>query len=284
MKQVLIPTDFSKNAWNAISYALEFYKNEVCIFYFLHTYTPSFYRADYIIGGPSHSAIPDVGVMISLMGLEKTLKDAREQFSNEKHSYEILSAFNLLTDEIKKVCKKKNIDIIVMGTQGATGAKEIFLGTHTVYTIRKTKTPILIIPKNYGYKPIHTILFPTDYWSRYKEGELKPILDLAKMQGASITVLHATEEDPLNQKQKKNKAFLDLCLDEIPHTFEEVEQEYMPDVINRYIKDNDMDFLVMMNRKHSFFERLMFKQNVDAIGFHCTIPFLVIRDTSKISK
>ena len=73
MKKILLPTDFSDSAWNAITYAMDFFKNEVCTFYLLHAYTPAFYRMDYILGGPMFSAIPDAEVDISLAGLEKTL-------------------------------------------------------------------------------------------------------------------------------------------------------------------------------------------------------------------
>src|SRR5680860_985783 len=81
MKNILIPTDFSPNAWNAVVYAMQFLKDENCKFYFLHTYTPSFYRLDYMIGGPEFSAIPDYEVDVSVEGLEKTIKNP----THEKH-------------------------------------------------------------------------------------------------------------------------------------------------------------------------------------------------------
>ena len=163
MLRILLPTDFSANAWNAISYAVNFYKDRECLFYILHTYTPAFYRMDYLVGGPSFSAIPDTGVDISMAGLEKTLADIKKHFSNPKHDFKTVSAFNILTDEINYLAGEKEIDIVIMGTQGATGAKEIFLGTNTVYVIRKSSIPVLVIPQGFKFKPLKKILFPTDY-------------------------------------------------------------------------------------------------------------------------
>jgi hypothetical protein len=37
MKNILLPTDFSDNSWNAIEYAINFHKNDTCTFYLLHT-------------------------------------------------------------------------------------------------------------------------------------------------------------------------------------------------------------------------------------------------------
>lgn len=284
MLKILLPTDFSSNAWNAISYAMELFKEEECKFYILHTYTPAFYRMDYLIGGPSFSAIPDVGVDVSVAGLDKTLKEIQNKYQNPKHSYQTVSAFNLLTDEINDIARKKGIDMIVMGTQGATGAKEIFLGTNTVYVIRKTQIPVLVIPQHYSYQKVKKILFPTDYWSKYKKDEFKTLLDTALMCKAVVTVLHIEEEYGLTENQIDNKKYLQKSLESVPHRFEELKGALMPNAVIDYIDDKEFDLLVMMNRKHSFLERLMWRQNVDQIGFHVQVPFLVIRDTAKISK
>ncbi|MGB5554679.1 MAG: universal stress protein [Flavobacteriaceae bacterium] len=282
MKTILIPTDFSENAWNAIEYALQFLKNEECKFYFLHTYTPAFYRMDYMLGGPAMSAIPDVGIDISLAGLEKTLADVKGQFPNPKHSYETVSAFNSLTDEINELSETKGIDLIVMGTKGATGAEQLFLGTSTVFAIRKAIKPLFAIPDTCTYKPIKKILFPTDFWPRYREDELKTILDIARMHKSEIILLHVKDEYDLTTGQVDNQKVIEKLLINIPYKEIEIKGKLMPEAILEYISENQIDLLTMMNRKHSFFERILIKQNVDQIGFHVKIPFLVVRDTAEL--
>jgi len=284
MKTILIPTDFSANAWNTISFAMQFLEAERCTFYFLHTYTPAFYRMDYVLGGPEFSAIPDKGVDASLSGLEKTLEAVKEQFGNPKHIYETISAFNVLTDEISELIETKDIDLIVMGTQGASGVKEIFLGTNTVHVIRKATIPILVIPSGHGFTPVKKMLFTADYWSKYHRNELYTAIEIAKMCDAEITVLHIKEEYELTKVQQDNKAYLRLCLAQVKHEFKEERGTFMPDAVNEYVENHPFDLLVMMNRKHSFFERMLTRQNVDQVGFHVQVPFLVIPDTSKISK
>ncbi|MGI9547387.1 MAG: universal stress protein [Flavobacteriaceae bacterium] len=284
MLKILLPTDFSANSWNAISYAVNFYKDRECMFYILHTYTPAFYRMDYLVGGPSFSAIPDVGVEISMGGLDKTLADIEKQFPNPRHSFKKVSAFNLLTDEINYLAGAKAIDMVIMGTQGATGAKEIFLGTNTVYVIRKSTIPVLVIPKGFKYKSLKKILFPTDYLSQYKKEELRTLTDKASSSAAEITILHVKEEYELTENQTNNKQYIGGLLEEFPHSFEELRGVLMPQAIMDYVDEQQVDLLVMMNRQHSFLERLLWRQNIDQIGFHVQVPFLVIRDTSKITK
>ena len=283
MRNILIPTDFSDNAWHAISYALMLFKDEECTFYLLHTYSPAFYRMDYVMGGPEFSAIPDVGVDISLAGLEKTLADIREQFPNPKHHFELVSSFNTLTDEVREISENKDIGLIVMGTQGASGAKEVFLGTNTVFVIRKAKVPVLAVPENARFHPIRTMLFPSDYLSPYIREELAPILDLARLQSSRMLLLHI-REGGLSDHQKDHKAHLERCLEELEYETVEEEGGPLPDAILKYVEEHPIDMLVMMNRRHSFFERLLVRQNIDQIGFHTQIPFLVVPDSSEPEK
>ena len=238
---------------------------------------------DYLVGGPSFSAIPDAGVDVSLSGLEKTIRKINSEYNNPKHDFHKLSAFNLLTDEINQLAREKDLDMVIMGTKGATGAREIFMGTNTVYVIRKAKIPVLVVPEKTSFSPLDKILFPTDYWTKYKEDEMELLINTAKFHQSNITVLHVKEEYDLNDDQLDNKNHIDQCLSQVDHHFEELKGELMPDAIMQYIDDQKCQFLVMMNRKHSFFERLLWKQNIDQIGFQVQIPFLVIPDTAKVT-
>lgn len=280
MKSILIPTDFSRNAWYAITYALLIFKDQPCTFYLLHTYAPAFYRLDYMMGGPEVSAIPDVGVDLSLMGLETTLVDIEKEFSNPLHKFEMLSAFNTLTDEIRDVCERKNIDLIVMGTQGASGLKQVFLGSNTVFVLRKAPVPVLAVPADTAFHPIKTILFPSDYLHYYKPAELDPFLKIAQLQQSRIILLHLGENAELNDLQKDNKAHLERALGDLEYDLASECEGEMPDAILNYVKSHPIDLLVMMNPRHTFLERLLNRQNVDQIGFHVTIPFLVLPDSS----
>lgn len=281
MKNVLIPTDFSKNARNAEEYAMELLKGQRCTFYFLHTYTPSFYRMDYVLGGPAFSAIPDRSLDISQAGLEKTLDDARQKYGNPRHTYEMVSAFNILTDEINELADDKMIDLVIMGTQGATGAKEIFLGSNTVYVIRKSKIPVLAVPAGFSFRPVNNILFPTDYLSHYKEGELRVLIELAKFHRAIVTVLHVKQAGELSTVQQQNRVHLENSLQQIPYKSESIESHNIPEAIIEYADTSMADLIVMMRGRHSFMQNLLLRQKIDRIGFHLKVPLLVIPDSAK---
>ena len=279
MKKILLPTDFSKNAWNAIGYAMGFLKDEECMFYLLNTYTPVIYRVDYLIGGPAVSAVPDIGIDVSLAGLERSVERIKKEHPNPKHRFKIISEFNTLTDEVLKVCGEEGIDLIIMGTKGATGAKEIFLGSNAIHVIRKTRVPILVIPEGFVYKPLEAVLFPTDYLVQYNPENMALLFEIMEKSDALLHIVHA-EAEKLAIAQMENKEQLKKMVNHMPSLFEDITDGYMPNIVHAYVEKHNIDLVVMMNKRHSFLRRLLFRQNIDQVGYHCAVPFLVLPDTS----
>ncbi|SKB36255.1 Nucleotide-binding universal stress protein, UspA family [Salegentibacter holothuriorum] len=276
MKKILLPTDFSENAYNAISYALKTFKDEECRFYLLNTYTPVLYDSEYILYNSTQPNLAEVYQKNSINGLKRVERNIKRDFKNPNHHFEKISAFNLLIDEMKDQLKSKEIDLVVMGTQGATGAEEILIGTNTVQAINKLKVPLLTIPSDYEYQPPVNILFPTDFQLHFSAPQLEPILNVVKNHNSKLDILHVFFGKDLDENQEKNKKNLSKILDNFPHQFNTIEDKSIPKAIKNFQEENEVDMLFMVNNKHSFFENLLFRPVVNKIGFHIKVPFMVI--------
>lgn len=276
MKRILLPTDFSDNALNAIRYTLQLFKAERCTFYLLNTYTPAVYQAEYILHSPGQIGLGDVyqaNTMEDLAGLENRLIT---EFDNSGHSFVKLSAFNVLIEEIVETVEKENIDLIAMGTQGATGAKEIVLGTNTVHVIRRAPCPVLAIPAHFEYRAPTSILFPTDYEVHFQALHVKELIGIAKAHHAKTHVLHVVAPDGLTPLQQKNKMRLQQLVDVVESESHEVpDQEIIP-AINTFMVATKSDLLVMIQNEHHFLERLFIEPIIKKIAFHVEIPFMII--------
>ena len=181
MKNILLPTDFSENSWNAIKYALQLFKDETCKFYLLNTYTPLIYHVEYVVIEPTQLGILDNVRETSLKNLQDFKTRMESEFKNPKHNIGPIGAFNMLIPEIVDVVKNKAINYVVMGTKGATGASEILFGSNTVHVFKSVKCPILAIPNGFEFEKPHEILFPTDYEIDYKPYHLKSIIEIASL-------------------------------------------------------------------------------------------------------
>jgi len=276
MKKIILPTDFSNNAYNAIEYALKFFKDEECTFYLLHTYTPAIYQPEYTLGNPGQIGLGDEYQAHALMQLEELQATLITQFNNTKHKFILHAAFNIFVDEVVKTIENEKADLVIMGTQGATGAKEILLGTRTVHLIRKATCPVIAIPSGFEYENPKEILFPTDYEVAYEKEQLQQLLNIAQKHISSIEVIHVSSGYDLNNIQLENKQKLNDLLANTAHLFHELPSQGVIEAINNFQLKKRMNFLVMIRNKHTFFERLFIEPVIKKIGFHITIPFMVI--------
>ena len=276
MKRIILPTDFSDNAYNAICYAINLFKEEECTFYLLHTYTPAIYQAEYVLHSPGQIGLGDIYQENSLNQLKDLKKQLIAEFNNKKHTFMVHSAFNTLVDEIVETSENENADMVIMGTQGATGAKEILIGTNTVHVIKKACCPVIAIPPNFKYETPKEILFPTDLGIDYQEEQLRALAFLAKQHVSRIDVLHISTGYDLSEEQLKNKAKLEGIFGRIAHLFHEMPNQEVITAINNFQQKNKVKLLVMIQNRHTFFERLFLEPVIKKLGFHVTIPFMVI--------
>jgi len=276
MKKIILPTDFSENAYNAIKYAIQLFKDVETTFYLVNTYTPAIYQAEYVIHSPGQIGLGDMYHENSLSQLEELKTKIEHEFKNPKHIFVPHSAFNILVEEVLDMVEKENADLVIMGTQGATGAKEILMGTNTVHLIKRATRPVIAIPSGFEYEIPKEILFPTDYEVDYQKEQLQQLLDIAQNHISSIEVIHASTGYELTETQLNNKQKLDGILAETAHLFHDLPSQGVIEAINSFQMKKRMNFLVMIQNKHTFFERLFIEPVIKKIGFHVNIPFMVV--------
>ncbi|MDY8134913.1 universal stress protein [Aquimarina sp. 2201CG5-10] len=283
MRKVLIPTDFSDNSWNAIRYALQFFKDQKCTFYILHTFTPVSYNVGYLVENPMPYGIEDVAHKNSENQIDRIIERIENEFSNSKHSFVKLSAFNMLVNEIIDTVEKHSIDLIIMGTKGATGAKEIFIGTHTMFTIKKVKCPVIAIPSGFEYEKPKEVLFPTDFNLSTSNKYLSLLKEICDQHSSRLNILNAYYGVALDDQQEEVKNYLDEYFKDETHVFHIADGMDVLEAVEDFQEKFKINLLVMIHNKHSFFENLLFKPVINQIVYHTNIPFLVIPSESRIS-
>src|SRR5690606_4326761 len=150
------------------------------------------------------------------------------------------------------IVSTKDVDLIVMGTQGATGAKEIFMGSNTVKILKKIKNcPVLVVPSNYNFQRLKTLAFPTDSSRTYKKFELTPLTELAALWKAEVQILYVAVEFILNDSQESNKKILGERLAGLNYYFQNVEFERnISTSIEKYLAENKVDFMALIRYHH----------------------------------
>ncbi len=278
-KKILLPTDFSKNAWSAISYAIELYKNEECDFYILN----SFYTTGYAL---ESMMVPEPGERLyedakghSEKELSKILERLSFRDDSLKHKFFAISQFNNLLAAIQDVVEKKDIEMIVMGTKGTGNARDIIYGSNAVLVMEKVRNcPVMMIPDEIIYEEPKEIVFPTAYKTPFKRRELNYLIEFAKISNAAIRILHVTNEDMLNEDQKNNRELLKEYFDGISYTFHTLRNVDIQTGLNCFVESRDSDIITFINRKHNFFGSVFSKPLVKNLGHHAKVPVLALHD------
>ena len=282
MKNILLPTDFSENSINAIKYALRLFENKTCTFYLLHTFTPAAYHSGMAFRDFTSLELVHATRDVAAKKLKVLCDELRLEFNNEKHELKWVVDFNLLIGKIRSLVKEKHIDFIIMGTQGATGAKEIFLGTHTMYTIKKVNSPVLAVPSGYHYKKPKEILFATDY-KILRPQDLRFLKYFTGLHSARLHVLNVYRET-LDEQQREHRQQLSESLIDRKPVFHLTEGDDIPEAVEAFQKENNIDLMMMVHKTHSFFENILFKPVINQLVYHTNVPFMVMPVREKESE
>ena len=270
---ILLPTDFSDNAWSAAVYALKLYADKECAFYFLHA-------TKMRVSKMSNFSNKLTKIMSETAKKELAeLKELAETANaNVNHKFHTILSTDELQLALDTAIKKHDVSLVVIGTKGATKARELLLGSNTVRTINKIKScPILVVPEEFDFVIPNQIAFATNFERQYGDKELRLLKNMASLYNSKIRAVCVKQEGDLSKTQEYNCTVLETLLSDF-----EMSCHFMPDYakktveINDFIEELDIDILAIVNYKHSFIENITNEPVIKKIGYHPIIPFLVI--------
>jgi nucleotide-binding universal stress UspA family protein len=278
-KRLLVPTDFSKNALNAVRYAVDLYSEVSCDFYFLNAFQISGYSIDSLTPPEPEDVAYKAAKEESEAGLARLLELLELHNDNPRHEYHTIPTFNSLLFAIRTTIAQYDIDLIVMGTKGITGAESLIFGTNTINVMEGiTECPVLAVPEDYRYTPPREIVFPTDYKAPYKRREINYMMEIARLHKAFIRVLHIKNEPKLSREQESNRKLLMAILEDSDHSFHTLEDIKIHKGIGAFVESRESDMVAFINRKHTFLGKILSRPLVKELGYHYNMPLLALND------
>ena len=279
MQKILVPTDFSTPAMKAATYAAEIAQKTEATIFLLHVIEPiaeGLRQHDAL-----HERLHEENANAGLSELDTMQKSIAEIYPHVKIETEL--AKGTIINSILAFADEQQMDLIVMGTTGATGLKEFFMGSVATATISRTKIPVLTVPVGYEMEEPDGILFATIHFEENKE-LLNPIVELANLYAATIHVAVFVDTDDaqaadyiFNTRQLLH--YLDVLNKMFPGTKfkgELLEGSDFEVTVDKYDNKNELDIIAMITYPKSFWEKMMRKSMTKKMAFHSTIPLLAI--------
>lgn len=272
MKTILLPTDFSSNALNALKFALQFFGsgNQYIL---LNTWQAPYTPPEVLI------SVEDILMKTSKHGLEKELNTAIKLPGADKNSFETVSQFGNLIDILNAVARQKNADVVVMGTQGASGIKETLLGSNSASAAKSINCPLLMIPANAEYKNLKSIVFAADYKHIEKTNTLTILVNIAKENKSEVTILNVLDKGKITDVNQGYEGLkIDHLFNGVKHAYSFIENDDKAAGIDEYLHTNNPDLLVMLERKTGFFKSIFHRSITKQMAFHTHVPMLVLHE------
>jgi nucleotide-binding universal stress UspA family protein len=207
MKRILVPVDFSKEAESAARVAAIIARKTGSEIYLLHMLELPVNTID-----PAElTSIRTEPQIIYFMKLAHEKFDAFIKLPFFKGLKVIESVqFHFAFAGIINESEKNNIDLIVMGSQGASGLQEMFIGSNTEKVVRRSKVPVLVIKKSDDNFKIKDMVFASDFNIESKK-TFQKVIDFADLFGAKIHLLYVNTIHNFNTTQsieKKIESFI----------------------------------------------------------------------------
>ena len=270
MKNIIIPTDFSKNASAALDFAISNFNDADTTFWLTHVYR-----------------MPYSGAVVSI-DLDNLLKEDREEdLRDELNAARVKFPGLKITghaiqgtfvDVIPKIVKKEAIDMIVMGTTGATGAKGVLLGSNAANIVKNSKVPVLLYPNGCGVSSMKKVVFATDLEHVKGYETFQPIRQIVKETGAELDILHLEDGENYPIEDTRESLLLDAIFVDLPHGFYVKELKHAEEDILDYAHDVKADLIVVVARNYGFFERLVHRSTSRKLSMLTNVPLLILRE------
>jgi nucleotide-binding universal stress UspA family protein len=272
--KVLIPTDFSNSARLAFDYGYQLFKAEDDLeFVLLNSYEM-----------PSGASAG--GVMMSLE--EAMAKESKRDLSielkklNEKYpdlNITTVSRYGTLDNSIARTNNEEHIDLIVMGTHGASGLKKALIGSNTQAAIENVVRPVISVPSDWESKEVKNIVFATDLKQLHNVDILEPINVLADLADATIHIVYVTENNSdIDLENEVTKLPLHQFFDNRVVKYKVVECDDVAEGIDSYVKEISADMVVMIPKVVSFWQKLFKRSVTEQMAFQSKVPLLSLKD------
>ncbi|WP_291721023.1 universal stress protein [Bernardetia sp.] len=275
MQTIFVPLDFSENSLQALRHAIELAKISDSKIIVFHSYQPP------QMGGGSFTGkrkLTNLGKQEAEDNMYKVVMGLEEADYNLDFEHLVVEG-----DPMQRILfyiEEYNADLIVMGTQGATGLKEVFLGSVASKVIRDATCPVIIVPEKSKEMVYEKIIYATSLIADDK-GVLSYLKGLAKDFKAKLECIH------IEQDTETNKKFEELAKNHIEDdiTFKSIEKEEdekVGDTLLNYIHESPQTLLVMLRRERDFMQRIFGYSVTKKMAHRSESPMLIIKAADKI--
>lgn len=278
MIKILIPVDFSECSIKAVNFAAQ-----------LSHFVPTQLDLLNVQEGTGSLYTDYVGLnkeynQYLIADARKKLEKLQAKLGLADH---VVTTTHLVTGEVQETiiaeAAKLGSNLIIMGTSGASGIKELLIGSQTASVIGHSKVPVLAIPEHYEWKKPEKILLATNNFEK-EASVLDTIFQLAMQLHAKVETAVFSDEDyddaaTLLQASYGISSYEKFLKEEYKQSAlatAHLTGKSLEEALNDYISRNNIDILVMITYQRNLLKRIFNPSQTRRMSYHTQIPLLAI--------
>lgn len=260
MKKILVPTDFSKTADLALDYAIKLAKCFDSEIHLLHSYDVPHSGATLMVN------IDSLMEKDAIENLENCLARVKEKSPDLNITTHAKSGSP--DDAVIRFLKTHEMDIVIMGTTGASGIKGMIFGSNTSGLIKNIETPLLVVPNKSDQEDPVRIGISTDLKFGVNDEIYNPVREIALAFGSKVSFFNVND---LHNDQKLDAMEKDFGTD-----IDFVYGHDLEEGINEYLDDSDTNLLVLISEKHSLSHKIFKPSMTKTMAKNARVPMLIL--------
>jgi nucleotide-binding universal stress UspA family protein len=272
MATVIIITDFSETAHNALEYACAFSaaSNKMKLLLVNISAVPDSYSGD----GVAMAAISDC-LKNKAGRLEEEIASVTIGADWPAIRYKALLGDFIPT--LKELIEEEQAGMIIMGTPAAYG--EIWAwDTDTLNALTKLAVPVLTVPRDVRFKPISNISFVSIPGNLHSTSPIGSIKKLVRYTGAKLHVVLVIAPQHDETEDKEAAAVLRSQLEGVNPEYHTINEPHIVQAIGRFVEAQHIDLLVVRPRKHGIWYNLFHKSYARELAKLNLIPVMALHD------
>lgn len=279
MRKIVAATDFSDNAGHAVSFAAGVAAKCKATLYLLHA-----------MDGATDPVLEPVA--LDTRWQEKYTSEKFERLQgaklrllerNPRLPVELRLDRGMAADSIVAFAEKEGAELIVMGTRGSSGFKEMLLGSVTADIVAHSAIPVLAVPPGYRYHEPRAFLLAIRQFKEDKAA-VKGLIGMAQVFGARIHIGSFVSDDADHVAESIDSArhlehyagYLRKEYPTIDFTEYRLEGRDLQASIDRYCREQSIDLVAVFNHPRSIIDKLCRRNNTKKAVFHSRVPVLVL--------
>jgi len=290
MKKILVPTDFSIPAKNALIYAMHLAKEmqvdvKLC--------NAIMFPVDVPMAGEVSWPMVEYSTLEreSTQDLKTLAKKVEGLFEMElavdsfHPKLECVTGVGPVCDVVNNFSDSRSVTLIIMGMLGAGGFTQFLLGSSSRAMVETAKIPVLLIPKEFRFRTIQKIAFATDL-SEKDIALIEGLADLARKVNAELLLVHVSDQAP--EGNSKNQKKIDAFLNEITNkvNYHKIYYEHVWNVgidngLEWLSRQGEVSILAMVHRKHHILYRIFKGSHTQRVKNRIQLPLLVLPEILK---